>query len=76
MTSWGTAGEPGAFPSILQIWGNPSSCETFPKSMVPLWGSTAKGEIKGLDGTLKRPQLQERKKSSVCRSGCFGLWAE
>lgn len=67
MTSWGTAEKPVAFPSILQIWGNPSSCDTSPKSRVPLlWGSTANGEIKGLAGTLKRPQLHERKKIPLC----------
>lgn len=40
MTSWGTAGEPGAFASILQIWGNPNSCNTSPKSVL---GSFAVG---------------------------------
>lgn len=63
MTSWGIAGGPGALSSILQIWGNPSGRETSLKSMVPLlWGSTAKGELQGFAGTLRKPQLHERKK--------------
>lgn len=71
MTSWGITGGLGAFSSILQIWGNPTGCETSPKSMVPLlWGPTAKAELRGLAGTL-RPWLHERKKFSVCRSGSF-----
>lgn len=49
--------------SRLQIWGNPSGCETSLKSTVPtLWGSMARGELKGLARTVRRLQLQERTK--------------
>ena len=40
----------------LKIWGNPSVCEISLKSTVPpMWGSMARGELRGLTGTVRRP---------------------